>query len=181
MIVLRSFGFDFRRSKSRPQDTWEIVNAKTLQRVHTVYQKDMAEKFGEVLRTLHRVDLHQELLRLALDQEGPGRPVVLHLNSRIVKANPELGQISLGDGSVHMADLVVAADGSRSVLRREALKTEDLATSSGLSAFRFLANTETLRKDEAMRELMDEFRGVTTMANGPEMARKHIVWYDCRE
>ena len=87
---------------------------------------------------VHRIDLHKELLRLALDAEGVGQPAVLKLDAAVMKAYPEEGRIELADGTVRLVDLVVAADGLHSIVRNAALQREAAPANSGLSAFRFL-------------------------------------------
>lgn len=62
---------------------------------------------------VHRVDLHTELRRLALDSEGTGPPARLHLSHRIVSCDVDACAITLEDGSVQAADVIIGADGIR--------------------------------------------------------------------
>ena len=95
--------------------------------------------------SVHRVDLHNELLRLASTDDGSdggGKEVSLVLGSRVVGANAEEGSIELVGGSVKKADLIVAGDGVHSVLRSVVLGQEaPKAMMTGLSAFRVLIQT----------------------------------------
>lgn len=42
-----------------------------------------AEKFGRPLYYAHRVDLHESLKEMAVDPDGPGVPVEIHLKSGV--------------------------------------------------------------------------------------------------
>jgi salicylate hydroxylase len=144
----------------------------------------LAEKrFGAAAWTVHRVDLHAELLRLATAEDGPGTPAKLRLSSEVVSALPA-GSITLHDDSVHTANLVVAADGLHSVLRSVVLGREIAPpVPTGLSAFRFLIETETLEKDEKLASFLKaKSPGATILADVKETtSERHIMWYGCRE
>lgn len=45
----------------------------------------VAEAFGAPWYFAHRVDLHDELKRLATQQEGEGEPAVVHLKSEVTE------------------------------------------------------------------------------------------------
>ncbi|KAJ7472747.1 FAD/NAD(P)-binding domain-containing protein [Mycena latifolia] len=83
----------------------------------------------------HRSDLYDELKRLAIG-EGEGPPVKLHLGSKVLACNPEEGTITLNNGEVIHADLVLGADGINSVIRTEILGSVTTAPASGYSCFR---------------------------------------------
>ena len=71
----------------------------------------MVSKFGAEWYVYHRVDLHTELKRLALDTEGNAPPARFRLSAEVVDVNCEAGTLKLADGSNHQKDLIVAADG----------------------------------------------------------------------
>lgn len=60
---------------------------------------------------VHRVRLHDQLKLVATGNEGVGTPAKLHLSSRVLKADPEAGTVTLEDGRTIGADLIVGADG----------------------------------------------------------------------
>ena len=163
---------------------WETVHGDTLEIINKTDLTDAEERFGANLYAVHRIDLHKELLRLALDEEGEGMPAILHLGSPVVEANVEEGSIQIPDGSVHSADLIVGCDGLHSALRSAALEVEGEPTFSGLSAFRFLANTAELKKDASIRKSLEEWKapGATILADTTDKVNeRHAVWYDCQE
>ena len=158
---------------------WESVHGTTLDAISAVDFQDALERYGAQPVTIHRVDLHNELLRLALDGESGAS---LRLGARVKRAKAEEGIIELDDGSVHQADLIVAADGLHSVLRSIVLKRESLPSPTGLSAFRFLLPTERLKADPALRELLNwKVQGSTIIADTTDTVNeRHLVWYDCQ-
>ena len=156
----------------------------TLKQLSAVNFEHAQEKYGAPFMSIHRVDLHKELLRLALcDAEGKEKGAVLRLGSPVVSVNVEDGIIELEDSSKHMADLIVAADGLHSILRSAALKHEAKPIPSGLSAFRFLVPTETLEEDPAMSNLL-KWKvplSATILADTTETVNeRHTVWYECQ-
>jgi hypothetical protein len=60
---------------------------------------------------IHRVDLHEALKKLAVDDEGPGKPVSLHLRCKVVSCNPSRPSVTLEDGRNFEGDLLIGADG----------------------------------------------------------------------
>ncbi|KAJ7222951.1 FAD/NAD(P)-binding domain-containing protein [Mycena rebaudengoi] len=58
-----------------------------------------------------RSDLRDELLRLAVGDEGEGPPAKLNLGSRIAACDVEEGNLTLDNGQVVHADIILGADG----------------------------------------------------------------------
>ncbi|KAK5655643.1 hypothetical protein OQA88_5574 [Cercophora sp. LCS_1] len=71
--------------------------------------------FGVPFYFAHRVDLHEALKVLATGDEGVGKPAVIHLKSAVASYDPETPSITLQNGQVITADLVIAADGIHSI------------------------------------------------------------------
>ena len=141
------------------------------------------EKFGASCWSVHRVDLHHELLRLATSEDAAGsKPVSLRLGAQVVDGSPD-GSITLKDGSCHTADLIVAADGLHSALRDVVLKDDIKPPSpSGLSAFRFLIDTKVLEDDPRFAPLLEaKGKGFTIIIDEKDKVNeRHMVWYSCR-
>ncbi|KAK3172080.1 hypothetical protein OEA41_004165 [Lepraria neglecta] len=139
--VPRSLGFPFEKARARQMMVWESVEGTPLKQLSSLDFQHAEEKYGAPFMAVHRVDLHKELLRLALqdgEEKGKGlEPVTLKLGAPVVNLSTEEGIVELEDGSKHEADLIVAADGLHSVVRSIALKQQAKPSSSGLSAFRF--------------------------------------------
>ena len=60
---------------------------------------------------VHRHDLHTALNERIVSAEGPGRPVKVHLGTRVTICDPESGSLVTADGATHTADLLIGADG----------------------------------------------------------------------
>ena len=184
--VLSGMGFSFERARGRRVTAWDTVDGTTLEPIVSLNLEDAEERYGAPLMSIHRVDLHNELLRLATIQdshENEAPKVRLLLNSRVVEASADEGSVTLVDGSVTKADLVVAADGVHSMLRDVVLGQEAPKPSpTGLSAFRFLIPTDSLREDPQLMEFLKwKCEGPTILADTREVQReRHIVWYDCQ-
>lgn len=144
----------------------------------------MAEqRFGAPLWSVHRVDLHNELLRLATSEDTPGsKPVTLRLGAQVVDASTD-GSITLKDGSRHAADLIVGADGLHSVLRGTVLTHDTKVSASGLSAFRFLMDTTMLEDDAKLAQVVEaRSPGLSLIIDAKEtISERHVVWYPCRD
>ena len=182
--VLSSLGFSFERARACKSLKWDTILGDSLKRVASVDLSTTEEKFGAPCWSVHRVDLHNELLHLATSQDATdSKPVTLRLGAQVVDASTD-GSITLKDGSRHTADLIVAADGLHSVLRRTVLTYDTKAPSpSGLSAFRFLMDTKLLRDDPELAQALEARGPVFALIIDPEekTTERHMVWYSCRE
>jgi salicylate hydroxylase len=61
------------------------AHGATLVKFHEADDTYITEKFGSPWFFAHRVDLHEELKRLATQEEGEGKPAVVHLKSEVIK------------------------------------------------------------------------------------------------
>jgi salicylate hydroxylase len=61
------------------------ANAATLQKFHESEESYIEPTFGAPWFLSHRVDLHDELKRLATQKEGEGKPAVVHLKSEVAR------------------------------------------------------------------------------------------------
>jgi salicylate hydroxylase len=66
----------------------------------------------------HRVDFQNELLHLATREDGPGKACKLELGEQVVACDPEFGSITLKNGMIVTADVIIGADGIRSTVNR---------------------------------------------------------------
>ena len=182
--VLSRIGFSFDKARGCPVTQWDTIDGVTFQQLASLDLKDAENQFGAPIMTVHRVELHHELLRLATagdDKDGP--KVKLLLKSRVVGANAEEGTVTLEDGSVKRADLIVAADGVNSVLRGAVLEDRTPESSpTGLSAFRFMIPNKDFTDDPQLALwLKERCKGPTILADTGELQReRHLIWYDCQ-
>lgn len=104
----------------------------------------------------HRVHLHDKLKKVALDPEGKGKPAQLSLASRVTDVDSKNATITLANGEVVQGDLVLGADGVKSVTRSRVVGREVAPFSSGKSAFRFLITRKAAQEDPLCANLVQK-------------------------
>jgi salicylate hydroxylase len=80
----------------------------------------LEEQFGAAYWCLHRVDLHAALVQVATAEEGAGRPVEIHLDTAVadvLSTGPDEARVATRGGEEFAGDVVIGADGIRSVVR----------------------------------------------------------------
>ncbi|KAH8698368.1 putative salicylate hydroxylase [Talaromyces proteolyticus] len=187
--VLQKLGFDMQKASAVPINNWDTVDGTSLRRIACQDLKQASERFGAAYVAVHRVDLHNELMRLAgVDQPG-ARGVELHLSSRVIQIDPEAGLVEFVDGRIEKADLIIGADGLHSVSRNAITSASEgpstaAKRSTGLSAFRFLVPTEVLENHPAGKELLAWKTPGATLLGDPNSKtmeeERHMMWYPCR-
>ncbi|KAM5386568.1 hypothetical protein ACJZ2D_000531 [Fusarium nematophilum] len=92
------------------------ISFRRWQSGHRIGFTDLSEGFvrayGAPYYVVHRAHLHSALL-----QRARNLGVAIHLNSRVVSYHPDMPSITLVGGQTFEGDLVVAADGIKSVAR----------------------------------------------------------------
>ncbi|CAG8300850.1 unnamed protein product [Penicillium salamii] len=78
---------------------------------------DYKSKFGTDYNNFHRIDIHKQLLKSAFEEPGAGPKCELKVNFKATDVNPDSGVIKFENGEETSADIIVAADGIRSVTR----------------------------------------------------------------
>ncbi|KAJ5819414.1 hypothetical protein N7474_005005 [Penicillium riverlandense] len=185
--IAKKYGLDTKRAGSIVADT-----ARTfLKNGKQVRENDMG-KFsklaGEDWVFQHRADLWEEFLRLATgpgDEVGsPGKPCTVLWGSDVVNVDVDTGDVSLADGTTLSSDLVIGADGVKSIVRPLVVGEDDFRTASpsGLSAFRF-----TIPAYVYKNALPDETRVLDATKNasldvhlGGDSTNRSVVLYPCR-
>ncbi|ETS85199.1 hypothetical protein PFICI_03224 [Pestalotiopsis fici W106-1] len=146
VALLRRFGM---RPEEHGANMAEWVSVFTSQG-DAISQRSIANlesKYTYPWQLIHRVDLHEALKSLALDEKESGKPVSLYLRSKVVSCNPSGPSITLEDGRTFEGDLLIGADGVHSILR-STISGEDIPIApSGGSAFRFLVSVQKVKED----------------------------------
>ncbi|TFK95885.1 hypothetical protein BDV98DRAFT_491496, partial [Pterulicium gracile] len=65
----------------------------------------------------HRQDIHAELLRVAISEEGQGTPCEIVVDHICESVNLKKRTVSFKNGTTIIADLIIGADGRRSTVR----------------------------------------------------------------
>jgi salicylate hydroxylase len=87
------------------------VNGHTLETTYSLTYEDYERKFHVPWYFSHRVDLHNELKRLALNGSDGFPGAKLHLAKPVVDVDCENGVLKFEDGSTVRKDVIVGADG----------------------------------------------------------------------
>ena len=164
--------------------SWDTISGGSLKRASSVDFSMAEKKYGASCWAVHRVDLHNELLRLATGEDlADAKPITLRLGAHVVDASID-GSIVVEDGSRHTADLIVAADGLHSLLRDKViLEDAQPPSDSGLSAFRFLLDTKMLESHPNSAQIL-QLRGkgfVLIFDEKDTINERHMIWYPCRK
>lgn len=116
--------------------------------------EEVSERFGNPFWTIHRGDMHAALLASART-EAPGlRPIDIRTSTRIDSVDPERGAVVTAAGERIEADLIVGADGVRSVVL-PAVAGDVPAVYSGNIAFRVQFATADLAASHEFDEFVE--------------------------
>ncbi|KAM0665562.1 hypothetical protein ACQRIT_006419 [Beauveria bassiana] len=174
----------------RPQD-WGFVLAEgasgydpfTMEKTMDFGGKGSAEAIGGAPMYLsHRVDLHNCLKWLAIREQGPGVPAKIHRQSNVAAFDPEAPSITLRNGEVIHADLIVGADGVHSRAAEAVLqhKVEAIAPQHSNICYRFLIPASVLEEDPETRHWNIANRSRTRIFSHNDTQRR-LVTYVCRD
>ncbi|KAK0498378.1 salicylate hydroxylase [Armillaria luteobubalina] len=93
----------------RDWDTGRILNQYNLD--------NYEQEWGNVYNMFHRQDMHATLLKTATSPEGKGTPATVVIDHICQSVDPEKGTVTFTNGRTISADLIIGADGIRSVVR----------------------------------------------------------------
>ncbi|KAF8121654.1 FAD/NAD(P)-binding domain-containing protein [Mycena galopus ATCC 62051] len=141
--VLTYLGFDIKNLRAEDYLGYTWLNSNGGEGKFDALE-DPHNTFGRPGISCHRSDLHDELKRLATMEGGNGNPATIHLKSNVQSCDPATGKLTLKNGEIHHADLIIGADGIRSTIRTSVLGYEQRALSSGRAAFRCLLEASKL-------------------------------------
>ncbi|RDL40260.1 Uncharacterized protein BP5553_00239 [Venustampulla echinocandica] len=106
---------------------------------------DMAGYIG------HRGDYHQAFLDRVAELGIP-----IHMGCNVVSYDEFQPSITLENGEVHKADVIIAADGIKSLARELVLGFQDKPKSSGYACYRAYFKGEFLKEDPLCREFVEK-------------------------
>ena len=130
---------------------------------------NMPEKYGAPYYHMHRADLHKILSDLAAPF------MTLRLNATVVDVDPhpETPSVTLASGEVVRGDLVVGADGIKSLTQRVVQGYTQPAELSGDAAYRIVIPAHKLLEDPDLRSLVEVPEMTGWMGPG-----RHIMAYN---
>ncbi|KEZ43308.1 hypothetical protein SAPIO_CDS4752 [Scedosporium apiospermum] len=101
---------------------------------------------------IHRVHLHEELKRRATSTEYHGYPVELRTACPVIEVDPASATATLEGGELVRGDVLLGADGVKSVTRSKLVGGDIKPKPSGKNAFRFLVPRQTALDDPVTRD-----------------------------
>ncbi|KAL6243005.1 hypothetical protein RBB50_010105 [Rhinocladiella similis] len=121
---------------------------------------------------VHRADLQMALLNKALELPN----VKLQTNTLVKNVRFTPAAVELGDGSWIHGDVVIAADGIKSMVRRKLLGDDkDVAIPTGDAVFRVVLTRDMLKAHPDLMPFVEEKKAIRWI--GPE---RHIIAYPVR-
>ncbi|KAL2859607.1 putative salicylate hydroxylase [Aspergillus pseudodeflectus] len=174
--ILLQWGLDIKRARLVPARRSIVAPGSSLKTLVDVDCSQFPATYGASFFFAHRVDLHSELQRLAT-ASGRGSPVEILLRSEVVDYAADQGSVTLSDGSVHRADLIIAADGVHTTAIHQVIGRAVHAVSTGSAAFRFLIPSDVLREDSEIAPLLEDGALRVLVAED----RRRLVWYPCAD
>ncbi|KAF7923727.1 uncharacterized protein EAE98_007545 [Botrytis deweyae] len=178
--VVAKWGFDFERARLVAAKSVTVTSGNELVDTHVIEWSNMKEKYGTSSFYSHRVDLHTELKLLATGEEGEGKPAVIYNRCEVVDYDTVNGSVTLADGTIKKADLIVGADGVHSAAVKKVVGYENPAIPTGISCFRTLMPVQQIRDDPECASFMEEMEGKLRMFIWPNYVHQKVVWYPCR-
>ncbi|KAH7384684.1 hypothetical protein BKA66DRAFT_83940 [Pyrenochaeta sp. MPI-SDFR-AT-0127] len=141
--------------------------------------------FGSDWHVVHRIDLWNELLRLATNPSEElglsGRPAKVVWRASVVGVDVEAGNVRLASGEVIESDLVIGADGIKSFVRPLVVGGETEIRASGASMFRFILPREVVNSampDAPLTSAKDKAELILRIAS--DGSGRSVVSYPCR-
>ncbi|KXH63220.1 FAD dependent oxidoreductase [Colletotrichum salicis] len=176
---LVALGMDPVRARFVMATDSRLMRGDTLEVTHELNLGAIANSYGSPWYFAHRVDLHEELKRMATAADG-GPPVTFKLRSEVTSYNPEAASFTLRDGTVVSADLVVVADGIHSGGVEAILGSPNPAFSAAQDNFcyRFLIPMDNVLSDPITSKLYKGAAGGFRIFLGDG---KRIATYPCRD
>jgi salicylate hydroxylase len=128
--------------------------------------------FGQQV-VIHRADLHNAIIDRALALPN----VELRENSPVTDVRFSPASVTLANGDIVRGDVVIGADGIKSVIRSHLLEDSTIkAVATGDAAYRIMLPREIMEKDPKLKELIDKPQATRWL--GPS---RHIIAYPVRK
>ena len=146
---------------------------------YTRWGTSMAHEHGSQYYHVHRADYHAMLLRLA--RAAPGVRIRLGAAVRDVQPDPAAPgggggpSVTLASGEVLRADVIVGADGVKSLLQKAVTGRNDAPVPTGDAAYRAIISTDPMLQDPELRPFVETPEMTAWMAPGRHLMAYNIV------
>ncbi|KAJ7093875.1 hypothetical protein B0H15DRAFT_938310 [Mycena belliarum] len=149
LLVRWGLGDELRKASVKPQSI-TFRRYKTGQRVGwTPWGENMDRDYGAPYYHVHRADLLNMLFKLATPY------MTLFLNSRVASVDPNLGQVTLESGRTFHGDVILGADGVKSMVRELVVGHPDKPIPTGDAAYRAIIPTSEMMKDPDLKPFVE--------------------------
>ncbi|KAK1688926.1 hypothetical protein BDP55DRAFT_702491 [Colletotrichum godetiae] len=165
-IVEKQWGLEERLTKSGSMADKAFRIFNTEGKLHAEIPFHLKKSYGAERMIYHRIDLHDALKYAATRREENVTPVELRTGCVVRECDPEACTVTLESEEVLTADLVIGADGIKSVLRQSIIGKEAPAIPTGLSAYRLVIDSSELEQDKDFTSVIDPRESFTTMIMG---------------
>ncbi|KAG2145435.1 uncharacterized protein EDB93DRAFT_1241107 [Suillus bovinus] len=136
---------------------------------YTPFGETFVKEYGSPYYHVHRADFHRMLYNVTEPYCN------IRVDCRVVSVDPSKPSVTLASGEVVYADILIGADGVKSITREYVIGGPDAPKATGDSAYRALIPTELLLQDDDLRPLVEKTESIIWM--GPN---GHIVGYNIR-
>ncbi|KAG1807966.1 FAD/NAD(P)-binding domain-containing protein [Suillus subaureus] len=121
------------------------------------------KEYGSPFYFLHRADLHKMLYEVT-------EPCCnIRVNSRVVSMDPSKPSVTLASGEVVSADLIIGADGVKSITREYVVGGPDKPRVTGDAAYRAIIPAEKLLQDDELKPLVEKMESTIWMGPGGQI------------
>ncbi|KAK2871696.1 hypothetical protein FQN49_002927 [Arthroderma sp. PD_2] len=177
--VLKVLEFDFARAGAVDCSAVSIRDPETLEIQKQFSVTDSVERWGGRWCLMLRPDIHNELKRLALMDDGATPTPELILGIKVAAVDIERGTVTLEDGTVHTGDLIIGADGERSLVQKAVSNSPSKLRESPVSIFRCIVPVEDMLSDPITREVYESRKNMFCMYVG-KGGYTILTWFECR-
>jgi salicylate hydroxylase len=168
--LLIRWGVDMENMKKSVSNQYHFIRWQDGNTIVKLPFKDIVETHGAPYYLVHRADLHDGLMTAAR-KAG----VAIHAKKRVVSYDFEAPSATTDSGETFKADLVIGADGIKSICRPLLTGKPDIPRDTGDVAYRILIPREKLLADPELADLITN--PCTTSWCGPDA---HLVGYPIR-
>ncbi|KAJ7352158.1 hypothetical protein DFH08DRAFT_693715 [Mycena albidolilacea] len=169
LLIKWGLGEDLRKASVKPQ----AITFRRYETGHRVgwtkWGETMDRDYGAPYYHVHRADLLDMLFKLSSPY------MTLFLKSRVVSLDPDLCQVTLESGQKFRADVILGADGVKSMVRAVVVGGPDRPMRTGDAAYRAIIPTSEMRKDSDLKPLVDHPEMTGWIGPG-----RHIMGYCIR-
>lgn len=130
---------------------------------------DKMELHGAPYYHIHRADFHKLLFDLAVPN------MALRLNATVVSVDPEAPSATLASGEVVRGDLIIGADGVKSLVQTVVLGRENPAQPTGDAAYRAIIPTSIMLEHPDLKPFVDTPEMTGWMGPGRHLMAYNIV------